>query len=166
MGPFQRPLWYHTKQFHGLDFQPIHWVFKPLWEDVQPISIPIFFISEKTALFFRRRLRWCRYSSPLLELVASRVQQRLSSGQIVPSSSMRPKQWVFTLYKIVMVGEYFPFGWVNLSTYHYPIWCVQVQTIHNRSYPLASISALISPLLCCMASGLHQVTSFFAAQTW
>jgi hypothetical protein len=99
-------------------------------------------------------------------LVASRVQQRLSSGQIVPSSSMRPKQWVFTLYKIVMVGEYFPFGWMNLSTYHYPIWCVQVQTIHNRSYPLASISALISPLLCCMASGLHQVTSFFAAQTW
>ena len=76
----------------------------PLWEDGQPS-------------FFRRRLRWCRYSCPLLELVASRVQQRLSSG-LVPSSSMGPEQWVFTLYKIVMVGEYFPFGWIDLSTYH------------------------------------------------
>lgn len=57
-----------------------------------PFPSPFFLSLKKPPSFFRRRLRWCRYSCPLLELVASRVQQRLSSGQIVPSSSMRPKQ--------------------------------------------------------------------------
>ena len=138
MGPFQRPLWYHTKHVHGLDFQPIHWVFATLGRHLRPISIPIFFLWKNRPLFFVAGYDGADIRVRFWNWWHRGYNNAFRRDRWFPAHPCSPSECLPCI-KLWWLVNIFLFGWIDLSTYHYPSLILMCSS-SNHPQPVLSMS--------------------------